>query len=242
VDMRGKAITLISSGPTSLTIIDGEGERGGILCDSGETPATVIVGFTITGGSATWDSSSYCGGGIYCNSSSPTLTDCTTICVFEGNYALGGGGGINCSESNPTLTNCVIEGNYTGKGNHGGGILCFNSSPTITGCTITNNTASFGGGGIACSGLSPTLADTAVCSNTPYQIYGDWTDNGGNTIADECPSDCVGDFDSSGSIDVDDLLYLIAVYQLNSEGDCDGDGDTDVDDLLILISAWGPCP
>ena len=53
---------------------------------------------------------------------------------------------------------------------------------------------------------------------------------------------CIGDFDASGSVNVDDLLTLLAAYELNNGGDCDDDGDTDVDDLLILISAWGPCP
>ena len=43
---------------------------------------------------------------------------------------------------------------------------------------------------------------------------------------------CPGDLDDDGSVNVDDLLAVIA-----------GWGDTyDVDDLLIVIGAWGSCP
>lgn len=53
---------------------------------------------------------------------------------------------------------------------------------------------------------------------------------------------CAGDLDENGTVDVDDLLQVLAVFGTSSQGDCDGDKDTDVDDLLLLISAWGPCP
>ena len=91
-----------------------------------------------------------------------------------------------------------------------------------------------------------TMATTAVCGNVGYegnttQIDGDYTDDGGNDVEVECSEDCVGDFDDTGDIGVDDLLTLLASYQSNGNGDCDGDGDTDVDDLLILIGVWGPC-
>ena len=43
---------------------------------------------------------------------------------------------------------------------------------------------------------------------------------------------CSGDLDDDGSVNVDDLLAVIA-----------GWGDPyDVDDLLIVIGAWGSCP
>jgi hypothetical protein len=71
---------------------------------------------------------------------------------------------------------------------------------------------------------------------------GGWEDLGGNTVADECSTDCTGDLDGNGEVGVDDLLAVIATYQQNDDGDCDGDGDTDVDDLLLLIAAWGTCP
>jgi hypothetical protein len=53
-----------------------------------------------------------------------------------------------------------------------------------------------------------------------------------------CPADVNGD----GSVDVLDLLQLLAAWG-NSGGpeDINGDGIVDVLDLLALLSAWGPC-
>ncbi|MBC8203303.1 MAG: VCBS repeat-containing protein [Planctomycetes bacterium] len=53
---------------------------------------------------------------------------------------------------------------------------------------------------------------------------------------------CAADVDGSGSVDVDDLLALIAGWgSADPALDIDGSGTVDVDDLLILIGAWGPC-
>lgn len=71
---------------------------------------------------------------------------------------------------------------------------------------------------------------------------GEWFDDS-TCDSDSCkdqPS-CAGDLDENGTVDVDDLLQVLAVFDTSSQGDCDGDKDTDVDDLLLLISAWGPC-
>ncbi|MDP6158600.1 MAG: hypothetical protein QF534_07150, partial [Phycisphaerales bacterium] len=51
---------------------------------------------------------------------------------------------------------------------------------------------------------------------------------------------CSGDLDGDGTVGVDDLLSLIAVWG-TPDGDIDGDGTTGVDDLLLLISLWGDC-
>jgi hypothetical protein len=59
-----------------------------------------------------------------------------------------------------------------------------------------------------------------------------------NETALACPSDV----DGSGTVDVDDLLALIAGWGGNDPAlDIDSSGTVDVDDLLILIGAWGPC-
>jgi len=70
INFDGKAITVRSaSGDPADTIIDGGGSDSVVTCDSGETSMTVLDGFTITNGSATY------GGGMYnLNSSSPTVT------------------------------------------------------------------------------------------------------------------------------------------------------------------------
>ena len=85
VDMMGKAVRLHSSDGPEATIIDGEGARRGILCDSGETSKTIVEGFTITDGYTTGN-----GGGMYNYYSSPTLTDC----IFTNNTSRSDGAGM----------------------------------------------------------------------------------------------------------------------------------------------------
>jgi len=239
VDMLGKAITLRSSQGADVTIIDGEGERRGIACFSGETSKTVIKDLVITGGSG------FDGGGIWCINNSPTITNCT----ISGNTASRNGGGICCffnsNSSNPTISGCTITGNTADYG--GGGISCSNSSnPTISGCTIEGNTASSGGGIYCYNGSSPTISDSQICGNAPNQFWGSYTDAGGNTVANECPEeDCVGDADGSGFVNIEDLLVVLGEYSScteNCSGDLDDDGDVDIEDMLIVIGAWGPCP
>jgi hypothetical protein len=119
-----------------------------------------------------------------------------------------------------------------------------NSNPTLTDCTFTDNSADYNGGGMYNHDNSnPSLTDTTVCGNTPDQIYGGWTDNGGNTVADECPIDCP-DLDGDGEVKVADLLILLAAWGPcdGCAADLDGDGEVKVADLLLLIAAWGACP
>jgi hypothetical protein len=201
VNMLGKEVWLHSSEGQEVTIIDSQGTRGGIVCDTGETAKTIIEGFAITNGHSTY------GGGMYNKDSNPTLVSCTFIgnfansdgggmynknsnptlenCLFTGNNANNYGAGMWNSSSSPTLTDCTFEDNYTTHYG-GGGMWNSSSSPTLTNCIFTGNHASSGGGMWNSSNSNPTLTDTVVCGNTPDQIYGDYTNGGGNTIADEC--------------------------------------------------------
>ncbi len=70
-------------------------------------------------------------------------------------------------------------------------------------------------------------------------------DSNGNGIIDscECPADCAGSQD--GSVNVDDLVALLASWG-GSPIACDfvppgGDGAVNVDDLIALLAAWGSC-
>jgi parallel beta-helix repeat protein len=198
VDMLGKAITLRASGTPEETIIDGEGARRVLRCGGGETPATIIEGFTITGGSTA------SGGGIYCSNASPTLTDCvienntasqvgggiwcvnnnSTIsgCTISNNIGANIAGGIYCYTSSPTLTDCTISDNASLDGG-GGGFYCSESSPTISGCTISGNQAAQSGGGIDCvSKSSPTITDCMIINNTAI------TSGGGIRVYDSFPT------------------------------------------------------
>ena len=70
------------NGP-DVTTIDGNVSGTVVTCTNGETPETVLEGFTITAGRATQ------GGAMLCVGSSPTVRDC----VFEENEATPATGG-----------------------------------------------------------------------------------------------------------------------------------------------------
>jgi plastocyanin len=86
---------------------------------------------------------------------------------------------------------------------------------------------------------------TSACGNFAMGTYDPYDPESADTPGSEnpaCPTPCVGDFDASGAVDVDDLLAFIAAWGTNDLFfDLDGDGSVGVDDLLLLINAWGPC-
>ncbi|MHC4545213.1 MAG: right-handed parallel beta-helix repeat-containing protein [Planctomycetota bacterium] len=144
-----------------------------VQCVSGEDANTILDGFTITGGDAngpTWPDD--CGGGMYCDSSSPVVTNCT----FSGNQAdLGGGGMYNNNGSSPTLSNCTFTLN---PAEYGGGMLNNNSSPTVSDCNFTGNTA-LDGGVMFNNNSSPTVSHCTFTLNSAD--YGGVMDNSYNS-------------------------------------------------------------
>jgi len=168
LDFRGKAITLRSENGPEDCIITGQGVGRGFRFHSGETPDSVLSGFTITYCKASGDYPDNCGGGIRCEyGSSPTITDC----IISHSSAEYHGGGISCSESSPNIANCIISVNNAGGASIGAGISCrFNSSPTIADCTIIGNSGN--GQGIGCySYSSPTIIDCYVGGNSGVGIF-----------------------------------------------------------------------
>ncbi|GAF99374.1 unnamed protein product, partial [marine sediment metagenome] len=107
---------------TNETILSGEiGAVGSsensyhVVTGSGTDATAVLDGFTITAGKANGSYPHYCGAGMYNNSGSPTVVNCT----FSGNSATGSGGGMYNNESSPTVTNCTFSGNEA-EGDGGG--------------------------------------------------------------------------------------------------------------------------
>jgi len=117
INFRGKTITLQSEAGAELTVIDGDQNGPVLRFSNDETEESIIEGFTIRNGSGTyfewtpgvWD---YCGGGIFCYASSPTITNCT----ITGNSAGEDGGGIKCDDSTLTITNCILWGDSALEG------------------------------------------------------------------------------------------------------------------------------
>jgi len=204
IDFKGKAITVKSSGGVDLTVIDGgdppDPDFGSVVTfNNGEGADSVLEGFKLINGTATdfeFDPgfTRYCGGGILCSSSSPTLvsiiitenwsqhdgggiychyssptiTDTSIIGNTADEYSGGSGGGIYCDHASPKITDTMIIGNAS---HSGGGIRCYYSSPTITNTTISENTAN-SAGGISCCQSSPTITDTTISDNTAEEGEG----------------------------------------------------------------------
>lgn len=175
IDFKGKAIRLASSGGPQVTTIDGTGHNHVVQCVSGEDPNTILEGFTITGGDANGEYPDDHGGGMFNDSSSPTVTGC----ILSGNWARYGGGMFN-RHSSPAVTGCAFSGNscYSGRlnspflfGGRGGGMLNFHSSPTVTGCAFSGNAAGLGGG-MNNETSSPTVTDCIFSSNYAFESWG----------------------------------------------------------------------
>jgi len=157
IAMRSGVYLASETGLGDCVTIDAQEQDRVFYCDSVGS-LTSIVGFTITGGRAAN------GGGMYCTSSSPALTNCT----FTANETEdGGGGGMYCDgSSSPTLTDCTLTGN---QAYYGGGMCCYgSSSPTLTNCIIA-----FGQQGEAIYCANGGSAELACCD-----VYGneggDW--------------------------------------------------------------------
>ncbi len=178
LDFKGKAITVRSEdGPGSTTIeCGGEGHRG-FYFHSGEKTSSVLRGFTISGGSMTGGSLSFdggswipgsshpVGGGIFCESSSPSIIDCR---IRRCSAQLGGA--IGAVSSDPEIIDCTIEDcDAAGSDSFGAGIGFFRGSrATIIDCKIRNNTASSNslGAGLFCSQSSAELANCNISDNS----------------------------------------------------------------------------
>lgn len=132
LDFLGKAISVRSSAGAAVTTIDGNQLGTVVTFASNETAASVLDGFTITGG----------------------LGAPSTVGVPPRS----GPGGVLCRGASPTIRRCVITGNQGGPGapsgagtlagNGGpGGILAQSSALRLIDCDVAANTGGIGGTG-----------------------------------------------------------------------------------------------
>jgi parallel beta-helix repeat protein len=191
LDFLGKAITVESSGGTTVTTVDGSATATVVTFKSGEGALSVLRGFTITHGAAI--GSPIDGGGIAIASSSPTiegnLVTANQACAGAGisisfgspivrnntishnsqSFCSGGtgGGGIQIvGASSAQILGNVISGNSTGS--DGGGIALFAAgTPVIRGNTISGNNAGSQGGGISMFNQSDAdITDNVIVGNS----------------------------------------------------------------------------
>lgn len=181
IDPIGKAITIESvEGPQQTTVFGAAADRV-LRIVSGEGPATVIRGFTFSGGRALE------GGAAYLEDSSPTLENN----VFLDSNADAGGGAIYVRRGSPVFHGCEFRDNRA-ESNGGaifveassieirdssffdnttaldrdafGGAVCLDvgSSAILDGNRFEDNRASRGGGGIYAACLQPVRITDSV--------------------------------------------------------------------------------
>jgi len=182
ITFRGKVITVRSeAGRDETTLRMGtpaDPERGSVVVfENGETIASVLEGFKITGGKGIYVSSEshWVGGGIFCDASSATVSDC----VIAQNSVDGSGGGIYCTrQCSPILIDCIIAENLAE--NSGGGVVVgYGAFMIVTDCIIRRNSAegtvgqSGAGGGALCAfDSSMTMTNCTIVENFAAQIGG----------------------------------------------------------------------
>ena len=108
--------------------------------------------------------------------SSVTLSGLT----ISNGYSVVGGAILNAGTL--TVTGCSVSDNYAT--NFGGGI-CNTGTLTVSDCNLFGNTAVYNGGGIYNAGTAAalTVLDCTFSSNRPDNIFGPYTDGGGNTFS-----------------------------------------------------------
>ncbi len=168
INFNGKLITVASwflttQDPTyiSSTIIDGNDIGKVVIFENSEDSTAILCGFTIINGLASGSIPQNCGGGIYCDGSSPSIQNVS----ISGNSAVYGGG-IYCeSYSSPSFDNVTITDNSASSG--GGGIYCNNySNPSLDNLIITGNSAYYGGGFYCNNYSSPSLQNVTITGNS----------------------------------------------------------------------------
>lgn len=142
IDFGGRAITVQSVAPSdpyivAATVIDCQAAGRGFYFHSEEGTNSVVSGLTIANGYADY------GGALYCNSSSPTITNC----VIMASQAQQQGGGVYLYASEAGIINCTFNGNSANV--EGGGLCCIGwYRATVTNSEFISNSATDNGGAV----------------------------------------------------------------------------------------------
>ena len=219
IEFKGKPITVRSTDPNNhnvvtATIVDSRQLGRCFYFHHGEDANSVLNGFTITNGHATY------GGGLCClNKSSPTITNCI-ITSNSGEK----GGAIASVTSSPTISNCIISGN---SADYGGGLSCVAAEPIIINCTIADNKASIEGNALACNSSQQQFPSNLLITNSILWNGGDEVWNNDNSTITITYSDVQDGWPGEGNIDVDPCFAKIGY------GDPNGTPDDANDDFWL---------
>jgi Secretion system C-terminal sorting domain/Right handed beta helix region len=152
----------------NVTILQGNGNSVIINLNNGLTTASVLDGFTITGGNGSF------GGGMENHFSSPLIANCS----FSGNS----NSGMYNLASAPQVINCSFSGNTTSEG---GGIYNNGSPAIITNCSFSGNSAYSRGGGVYNVGSSPAITNCTFSGNSA-QLGGSMFNNLSTAVITNC--------------------------------------------------------
>lgn len=163
INLNGKTLTIRSSDGPDVTILDGLGQlKSVVTIRNGEGPATLIEGFTIRNGNATFAAPNDRGGGVNCDGTSPTISNC----VFTNNVSRAGGA-FYCNLGSPKLVHCWFEGNATqGNDTDGGAAYCNATTVALADCTFVGNTAVRNAGALRTVTGAMTVTRCAFVGNT----------------------------------------------------------------------------
>jgi len=160
---------------TTIRMVDPvDAARASVLIfESGESPAMVVEGLTLTGGAGTVFERRTNGGAVFCaRGSRPTLRDC----IFRDNHAVRGGGVSVRDDAEARIVACVFDANRAelGAGLHVEG----EAAASVDDCTFTRNDAGeYRGGGISVDwGAHVSIARCAFVRNRGFNggaVFGD---------------------------------------------------------------------
>jgi len=191
----GDDIRIVSTHGSDFTIIQSNTGGTPVTITGGQSTASLIDGFRITGGLAASS-----GGGVFVQNSSVTLANCRV----DDNEAEDHGGGIAVLNGDLVLQNSVVEDNEAGV--HGGGIYKADGSLTVSDSTLESNFAGVDGGAVYLSSGAVTIIDSVVLSNGAGDDGGGiylFPDSGLVTISGST-------FDTNTSADNAGCLYIDA--------------------------------
>ncbi len=102
----------------------------------------------------------------------------------------------------------------------------------------------------------PLVEWSADCDGNGIVDYGEildgtLADTNANGVPDCCDAGvscdpCPGDLNASGTVDAEDLAYVLFAWGTNGgktpEAGINRDGTVDANDLSVVLGSWGPCP